>query len=227
MVVHCLFEQSGTFRDEFRKLGYKAYDYDRENQFGKTDFPIDLFREIEKAVNKESSVFDTFTDDDLIIAFFPCIRFIDMCLLTFTGASAHGWSLRDKIIRSSKLSSEQSRLYGLFCSLFLIAEERNFKLIVENPYSTRSYLVMHFPIKASIIDNDRRLLGDKFKKPTQYWFFNCRPYNNKLDYTPPFIFGNRLPKLEKDIKHTHNIDRSLIGQKYAENFIKKYVLKGE
>ena len=67
MVVHCLFEQSGTFRDECRKLGYKAYDYDRENQFGKTDFPIDLFREIEKAVNKESSVFDTFTDDDLII----------------------------------------------------------------------------------------------------------------------------------------------------------------
>ena len=28
MIAHLLFEQSGTFRDEFRKLGIEAYDYD-------------------------------------------------------------------------------------------------------------------------------------------------------------------------------------------------------
>lgn len=28
MKVHCLFEQSGTFKNEFRKLGINAYDYD-------------------------------------------------------------------------------------------------------------------------------------------------------------------------------------------------------
>jgi hypothetical protein len=28
MIVHCLFEQSGTFKNEFKKLGYEAYDYD-------------------------------------------------------------------------------------------------------------------------------------------------------------------------------------------------------
>ena len=27
MIVHCLFEQSGTFKNEFKKLGYEAYDY--------------------------------------------------------------------------------------------------------------------------------------------------------------------------------------------------------
>lgn len=27
-IVHCLFEQSGTFKKEFLKLGFKAYDYD-------------------------------------------------------------------------------------------------------------------------------------------------------------------------------------------------------
>lgn len=47
-VVHCFFEQSGTFKKEFGKLGYKAYDYDIQNDFGETDFVIDLFNEIKK-----------------------------------------------------------------------------------------------------------------------------------------------------------------------------------
>ncbi len=47
--VHCLFEQSGTFKNEFKKLGIDAYDYDIQNHFGQTDFVIDLFGEIEKA----------------------------------------------------------------------------------------------------------------------------------------------------------------------------------
>lgn len=46
MKVHCLFEQSGTFKNEFKKLGYEAYDYDIQNEFGETDNVIDLFAEI-------------------------------------------------------------------------------------------------------------------------------------------------------------------------------------
>lgn len=46
MTVHCLFEQSGTFKNEFRKLGITAYDYDILNDYGQTDFQIDLFSEI-------------------------------------------------------------------------------------------------------------------------------------------------------------------------------------
>lgn len=46
MIVHCLFEQSGTFKNEFKKLGYEAYDYDMQNAFGQTDYVIDLFSEI-------------------------------------------------------------------------------------------------------------------------------------------------------------------------------------
>lgn len=49
MKAHCLFEQSGTFKNEFKKLGVEAYDYDIQNQFGETDFQIDLFAEIAKA----------------------------------------------------------------------------------------------------------------------------------------------------------------------------------
>lgn len=44
--VHLLFEQSGTFKNEFKKLGYEAYDYDLMNDFGETDYQIDLFDEI-------------------------------------------------------------------------------------------------------------------------------------------------------------------------------------
>lgn len=48
-VVHCFFEQSGTFKKEFEKLGYKAYDYDIQNDFGETDNVVDLFKEIDTA----------------------------------------------------------------------------------------------------------------------------------------------------------------------------------
>ena len=35
--VHCFFEQSGTFKNEFIKLGIPAEDYDIQNNFGQTD----------------------------------------------------------------------------------------------------------------------------------------------------------------------------------------------
>ena len=47
--AHCLFEQSGTFKNEFIKLGIPAEDYDIQNHFNQTDHVIDLFAEIEKA----------------------------------------------------------------------------------------------------------------------------------------------------------------------------------
>lgn len=48
-IFHCFFEQSGTFKNEFKKLGYEAIDYDIQNEFNETDKVIDLFQEIEKA----------------------------------------------------------------------------------------------------------------------------------------------------------------------------------
>ena len=44
----CMFEQSGTFKNEFIKLGIPAVDLDIQNNFGETDYVIDLFAEIEK-----------------------------------------------------------------------------------------------------------------------------------------------------------------------------------
>lgn len=47
--VHCMFEQSGTFKNQFIALGIDAEDYDIQNNFGQTDNVIDLFAEIENA----------------------------------------------------------------------------------------------------------------------------------------------------------------------------------
>lgn len=49
MKAHLLFEQSGTFKNAFKKNGIEAFDYDILNDFGETDFQIDLFGEIQKA----------------------------------------------------------------------------------------------------------------------------------------------------------------------------------
>ena len=57
--AHCFFEQSGTFKGEFIKLGIPAEDYDIQNNFGQTDHVIDLFAEIEKAWDGKPSLFDT------------------------------------------------------------------------------------------------------------------------------------------------------------------------
>lgn len=56
--VHCFFEQSGVFKNEFKKLGYEAYDYDIQNNFGETDYQIDLFKEIEDSYDGKPSLFD-------------------------------------------------------------------------------------------------------------------------------------------------------------------------
>ena len=57
--VHCFFEQSGTFKNEFIKLGIPAEDYDIQNNFGETDHVIDLFAEIEAAYDNKPSIFDS------------------------------------------------------------------------------------------------------------------------------------------------------------------------
>ena len=82
--VHLFFEQSGTFKNEFIKLGYDAEDYDIQDNFGQTDHVIDLFAEIEKAYSGGVSVFDEISKDDLIMAFFPCICFETMQMVDFS-----------------------------------------------------------------------------------------------------------------------------------------------
>ena len=53
MTFHLLFEQSGTFKNVLKKLGYQAYDYDILDDFNETDYQIDIFKEIDSAYKRE------------------------------------------------------------------------------------------------------------------------------------------------------------------------------
>ena len=67
MIYHCMFEQSGTFKNEFKKLGYQAYDYDILNDFNETDYVIDLFKEIDNAYSGEKSIFDDLGGGEILL----------------------------------------------------------------------------------------------------------------------------------------------------------------
>ena len=85
MKAHCLFEQSGTFKNAFRKYGIDSYDYDIQDEFGETDYVIDLFKEIRGGYDENQSIFDGIKEDDIILAFFPCTYFECQNQLWFAG----------------------------------------------------------------------------------------------------------------------------------------------
>lgn len=128
MKIYCFFEQSGTFKNEFKKLGYKAYDYDIKNEFNETDKVIDLFDEIEKAFLGASSVFDNITYNDLIMAFFPCIRFEDQIQLHFRGEAVQmkKWSDEQKLINDLMLHNSLHELYTKITQLAIICLRKKY-----------------------------------------------------------------------------------------------------
>lgn len=120
--IHCLFEQSGTFKKEFKKLDYDAEDYDILNEFGETDHVVDLFGEINKAYDGEPSIFDSIDECDLVFAFFPCTRFEAVIPIAFRGEQPQqkNWPQLKKLEYSMKLHNELHDLYILICKLFSI-----------------------------------------------------------------------------------------------------------
>ena len=149
MTAHCLFEQSGTFKNEFKKLGHRAYDYDILNDFGETDYITDLFAEIEKAYQGGKSIFDRITKDDLILAFFPCVRFEDQITLHFRGQGFAQKNQTDeqKLEYSMKLQEELTELYCLISKMVIVCLRKELRMIIENPYSGQHYLKRYWCIK--------------------------------------------------------------------------------
>ena len=220
--VHCFFEQSGTFKNEFIKLGIPAEDYDIQNNFGQTDHVIDLFAEIEKAYEGGASIFNTITKEDLIMAFFPCIYFCEMSMLSFTcdyvnyiGMKKH--EIIDKIIEREK---NRDYYYTILLKFVGICEKNELRLIVENPYSPIHFLINNFPQKASFIDKDRTKRGDFFKKPTQYFFFNCK---QAVGFTEQRTPKEKIHTIRKSKSSGHSglcsEERSMISPYYARNLI--------
>ncbi len=223
--VHCLFEQSGTFKNAFRQLNIPAKDYDIKNEFGETDFYCDLFEDIENAYNHRYSIFETIKSDELIMAFFPCIYFNEHNEMYFCGTSYNLRSLSPagKIQSIIDRSDKRQEYYKKVLQLIAICEERRLKLVIENPYNAHHYWRFNFPNYPRVIDMDRTLRGDYFKKPTQYIFVGFEPGN-----------GSSLAKVHKrhyiedcpssPVSGMCSKERSMISPEYAHNFICDFIL---
>ena len=236
--VHCFFEQSGTFKREFIKLGIPAEDYDIQDNFGETDHTDDLFKAIEDAYDGNPSIFDNITKDDLIIAFFPCIYFCEANarLFRFEDLTHHTHTHKEACDDMLKRSRDRQHFFELALKLFCVCDIRGLRLIVENPYSTIHYLQQYFPYRPLVIDKDRSLRGDKFKKPTQYWFINCvntfgfteqprRPIPvNSLDDRSK---NKNYKKMREEGICICSEERSTMTSDYARNFICDFILGKE
>lgn len=108
-----------------------------------------------------------------------------------------------------------------------VSYERRIPMIIENPATEPNYLMtgQNFP-RPTIIDKNRMIRGDVFKKPTAYWFINCEPTNG-LTY--------QLDKKQKIIDRCKcspqaglcSEERSMIHPDYARNFICDFILGKE
>lgn len=224
--VHLMFEQSGTFKKEFQKLGYEAYDYDIQNEFNETDYVIDLFKEIENAYDNKSSVFDTIFPDDLIMAFFPCIYFTGSSnpfLFRFVAINYKNITDKQKIVAILKRSKDRQYFYEILIKMVGVCIDRGLRIIIENPWNTQSYLYNNFLKNPDLIDNNRTLRGDYFFKPTAYWFFNCE-HTNGFSMQPNHDI-KKVRKCKSGIRAgICSKERSMISSDYARNFICDFIL---
>ena len=229
----CMFEQSGTFKNEFIKLGIDAVDLDIQNNFGETDYVIDLFAEIEKEYDnltrggQNDTIFsDIDPEKDLIMAFFPCIYFTgstNPCYYTLENINYRGLTDAEKFEKMIERADNRNYFYKLIYKLCGICVLKKIRIVIENPYSSLHYLHNNFLKEPSIIDTNRQKRGDYFVKPTGYWFFNFEP-----SYGESF----QKPKKKLNVWECNGAkeaglcseERSLISPDYARNFICDFIL---
>ena len=224
--VHCLFEQSGTFKNEFKKLGFQAEDYDIQDCFGETDHVIDLFSEIDNAYEGKPSVFDTFDKDDLLVAFYPCIYFscMSQMLFSFTHRNYRNCSDEKKIAKIIDRNHNRAEFYERLLKFVGVCLKKNLRMVFENPYSMQTELKV-FLKKPDVLDMDRTKRGDYMRKPTGYWFWNCTPGCGQTyePYQGEVISPTRLPPSK--VAGVCGKERSMITSTYAKNWIKDFILE--
>lgn len=217
MTAYCLFEQSGTFKNAFKELGIEAYDYDIRDDFGQTDYKIDLFGEIQKAYEGWESIFDQMRGgDDVIMAFFPCTRFEAKVPLAFRGEmyQQKNWSDLQKLQYSMKMHGELHMLYEKLCELTVVAERKGLRMVIAT----------YWCIKPALIDKDRTNDGDYFKKPTQYFFIGFKPEMNLVLEPLEAVKTRTISRTKGTETTSRQVERSMMHPQYARRFIKKYIL---
>ena len=164
------------------------------------------------------------------MAFFPCVRFEAQIQLSMRGDAKQQlkWDMPTKLEYSMRLNNELNELYQLVSMLAHISFTRKLKLIIENPAGEQHYLTRYWCIRPSLVDRDRTIRGDYYAKPTQYWFINCEPQYNfewfEQDDSDVYTISNPTG-LAMKFGVTRTVARSMIAPKYAERFIREFILK--
>ena len=123
----------------------------------------------------------------------------------------------------------RSKMFELLYKMCGIAIIRGIRLIFENPWAINTYLRQNVFLKEpTIIDNDRTLRGDYYKKPTAYWYFNCEPtYGKSYQPRPKSEQKSIIWQKPSGQKGLCSEDRSMISPDYARNFICDFILGKE
>ena len=129
--VYCLFEQTGIFKNAFKRRGIAAKDIDIESFLGETDWIFDIYDQIDFYGIREYSIFDHFTPDDLLIAFFPYDYF---CAI-----SQCQYRIRSGLLDPKKMDQiiHKTENYIRLLKLYKICLEKNLRLIVDKPKTYR------------------------------------------------------------------------------------------
>ena len=119
--------------------------------------------------------------------------------------------------------NNREKFYALAVKMLTVAKERGLRLIMENPYSPKSYIRNNFILPPTLVDNDRSLRGDCYRKPTAYWFINCEPTHG-LTIQPAKEVKNILSMKPSKKAGLCSEERSMISPNYARNFICDFIL---
>lgn len=247
MKFHCLFEQSGTFKNVFKSYGHEAIDYDILDDYGQTDFKIDLFAEIEaeyknvtntreKSILRHDTIFTKMKPEtDFIMAFFPCTSFTDLNEINFT--LRNSGKLKATIQNGGKQPIEninwlfkqietREYMFKLWIKFCFVCEHLGIPTIIENPAGGigRSYLTLYSPYRPSYCDIDRALFGDKYHKPTNFFAINFEMKENfcGMYFDKEYNTKTLVTKYKKG-KVTDSKERSEISPIYADNFYKRFL----
>ena len=134
--------------------------------------------------------------------------------------------MKEKTDKILERSANREQFFRICVKMISVAMQRGIRLIMENPWSEQTFLKANFVMSPSVVDNNRMLRGDYFKKPTAYWFVNCEPTNG---------FTLQNDKEKRTILNTRmsgkagicSEERSMISPDYARNFICDFILGKE
>lgn len=248
MKFHCLFEQSGTFKNVFKSYGHEAWDYDILNDYGETDYQIDLFEQIEEAycyvissdflkekdLNQgfgRSNIFGKMKPgEDFIMAFFPCTYFSDLNEMIFKKFANTNKNDVNGIRKVLERDSARSYYYHTFIKFCFVVQELKIPTIIENPASRNTkmqYLELYSPYKVSYYEKNRSLFGDAFVKPTNYFAINFEMKENFMMYDEEHNKKSCMYRPRRNPNQLNPVftqrERSEITPRYADNFYKRFI----